>query len=138
MGSFSNPQNLNFEHFGADYNHNFNLKNEEHFGDEDSNKLFPQYNKSHLSPGLPYPQICDNSINYFNKSKEFIEEVNDQKPNVQKKKEKNEEKMENDRKKETRYKNFFKQTYVEKIKKLMQNKQFKKSFPIKIIILNLE
>lgn len=125
MGHVINAQNLNYENFNADYNnnHNFNLKNEEPFDADDSNKHFSQFFKNQLSPALHYPQISENSVNFGNKQKDYINENHEK----EMKKEEKTGKNANDARKESKFNNnsFFKQTYMEKIKKLMETKPVK-------------
>lgn len=116
---------MNYENFHADYNnHNFNLKNEEPFDAEDSNKHFSQFFKNQLSPALPYPQISDNSMNFGNKQKDYISEIQEKE---MKKEEKTAKNNVGEARKESKFNNsnFFKQTYMEKIKKLMETKPVK-------------
>ena len=76
-----------------------------------------------MSPALPYPQISDNSMNFGNKQKDYINEI----PEKEMKKEEKTGKNANEARKENKFNNntFFKQTYLEKIKKLMETKPVK-------------
>ena len=106
LSNFEHPQNFN-----QDYNPLFSAT-------DDSNKNFSNIYKEH-SPQLrlPYPHL-ENPITYpmnANKEKNFSDEIKEDKQIIQKEEENSQSKSDDN-------KNLVKQTYVEKIKKLMEKK----------------
>ena len=99
------------------------VKNEDHFiENEDSNKNYANMFKEQTI----YPQIMENNVNYSaNEKGKNSKEIKENKKILQKKDEDSQNrqlKSEGENEDHSNYKNFMKQTYVEKIKKLMEKK----------------
>ncbi len=113
---FNIPNLANFDHI-----HNFNG---DHFNEnEPSNKNYGNLFKEQSV----YPQSIENHANYsLDEKGKSSKEMKENKKIVKKKKEENSQnrhlKTEDDNENHVNYRNFMKQTYVEKIKKLMEKK----------------